>query len=198
MVVTMQQGFEWILFPLVGSIFRLSTYIIVYSIYICQLTLIFNVYLLFTRYLLYYQPNDYYVECLEGGNLNNQVVTVDFHRKKTEKPTETLNVHNSGNRSRVTNDQLRGRKHLTPDEIELICRCIRKKSRYPDRDELLVLVTFHHGFRAYEVCQTKWQHVQLRSMQMKVNRIKNGISTTQPIASKRELMLLRRLHRGQK
>lgn len=126
--------------------------------------------------------------------MSNQVVSVDFSKGKS---TETLKVDNSRNRSRVANDQLRGRRHLTPDEIELISQCIRKKSRYPDRDELMVLITFHHGYRATEICQLKWQHVQLKSMQIKVNRIKNGISTTQPIACKRELMLLRRLHRDQ-
>ena len=52
--------------------------------------------------------------------MNNQVVTVDFNKKNLKKVTETLNVENSRNRSRVANDELRGRKHLTPYEIKLI------------------------------------------------------------------------------
>ncbi|MFC1720105.1 tyrosine-type recombinase/integrase [Pseudomonadota bacterium] len=130
--------------------------------------------------------------------MNNQIVTVDFRRKNSEKMTETLKVDDLPNRSRTANDQARGRKHLSTEEVDRICKTLRKRSRYPDRDELMVLMTFFHGFRATEVCRTQWQHIQLRSMQLKVKRLKNGIDTTHPIANKRELMLLRRLHREQK
>jgi len=126
--------------------------------------------------------------------MKNQVVSVDFGKGKS---TETLKVGNSSNRSRVANDELRGRKHLTPVEIQEVCTAIRKHSRYPDRDELMVLAAFHHGLRVSELTRLQWQHVQLQSMQIKIKRLKNGIDTTHPVAHKRELLLFRRMYREQ-
>jgi integrase len=121
----------------------------------------------------------------------NQIVAVDFRKRES---TETLTVKN---RSRTANDEQRGRRHLTPQEVESICKTIRKQSRYADRDELMVLAAFHHGFRVSELTSVKWQHVDRKTGQLTVKRLKNGIDTQHPIADKRELMLLRRLHREQ-
>lgn len=60
-----------------------------------------------------------------------------------------------------------------------------------------MLLAFHHGLRVSELVDVKWQHLDLKSGQMSVKRMKNGIDTTHPISDKRELMLLRRLHREQ-
>ena len=124
--------------------------------------------------------------------MDNQVVSVDFSGGKS---TETLKVHHLPHRSRTVNDQLRGKRHLTPQEIAQICKSIRKGSRYPDRDELMVLMAFHHGLRVSELVDIKWQLIDLRSGQIAIKRLKNGIDTTHPISNKRELMLLRRIHR---
>jgi len=125
--------------------------------------------------------------------MKNQVVKVDF--KKT-KSTETLKVGISGNRSRVANDELRGKRHLTPDEIDQIIKVIRKKSRNPDRDELMVLMSFHHAFRVSELTNVKFQHIDMKSGQISVKRMKKGIDTLHPISDKRELMILRKIHRS--
>ena len=127
--------------------------------------------------------------------MNNQVVNVEFRKAKS---TETLKVNRLINRSRIANDQLRGKRHLNHQEIDLVCKTIRKKSRYAGRDELMVLMAFHHGFRVSELVDVKWQHIDLRSGQIVIRRLKNGIDTTHPISSKRELMLLRRIHKAQK
>jgi integrase len=124
----------------------------------------------------------------------SRVVAVDFRKGKS---TETLKVAKTANRSRVANDELRGKRHLNPQEVELICKSIRKDSRYPDRDELMVIVAFHHGFRVSELANLKWQHIDLKSGQVAVKRLKNGIDTLHPISDKRELLLLKRLHREQ-
>lgn len=126
--------------------------------------------------------------------MNNQVVSVDFGKGKS---TERLNVENSPNRSRVANDVSRGKRHLTDQEITDICKSIRKGSRYADRDELMVLLAFHHALRVSELVNVMWQHIDLRSGQISIKRLKNGINTMQPISDKRELMLLRRIHRNQ-
>lgn len=123
--------------------------------------------------------------------MSNQVVTVDFAKAES---TETLKVER---RSRSANDQLRGKRYLSPAEVQQICSAIRKSSRYPDRDEAMVLLAFHHGLRVSELVNAKWQHLDLKSGQFAVKRMKHGIDTTHPISDKRELMLLKRLHREQ-
>jgi integrase len=124
----------------------------------------------------------------------NQVVSVDFGKKKF---TERLKVGSAPNRSRVANDNLRGKRHLSEQEVMQICQAIRKGSRYPDRDELMVLIAFFHGLRLGELVNLKFQHLDLRSGQVSIKRLKNGIDTMHPISNKREFMLLRRIHRDQ-
>lgn len=126
--------------------------------------------------------------------MGNRVVAVDFRKGKS---TKTLKVSKATNRSRVANDELRGKRHLNPQEVERICKSIRKGSRYPDRDELMVIMAFHHGFRVGELVKLKWQHVGLKTGQVAIKRLKNGIDTQHPIADKRELLLLRRMHKDQ-
>ena len=124
----------------------------------------------------------------------NKVISVDFGRQES---TETLNVNKTANRSRAKNDELRGKRYLSSNEVEQICKLIRKQSRYPNRDELMVLTAFHHGLRVSELVNIKWQHIDMKAGQLAVKRLKNGIDTLHPISSKRELMLLRRLYKDQ-
>lgn len=126
--------------------------------------------------------------------MTNKVISVDFKRHDL---TETLKVDETTNRSRTQNDELRGKRYLSSSEVEQVCKVIRKESRYSDRDELMVLVAFHHGLRVSELVNVKWQHIDMKVGQLAVKRLKNGIDTLHPISSKRELMLLRRLHKDQ-
>jgi type 1 fimbriae regulatory protein FimB/type 1 fimbriae regulatory protein FimE len=120
----------------------------------------------------------------------NQVVTLDLKKAKL---TETWKVP----RSRKTNDELRGKRHLTPAEIRTVCKTLRQRSRHKDRDECMVLVAFHHGLRVSELTNIKWQHIDLKAGQIAIKRLKNGIDTVHPISDARELMLLKRLHQAQ-
>lgn len=124
----------------------------------------------------------------------NRMVEVDIKNRKT---TKILKVDKPANRTRAKNDELRGKRHLNTQEVDLVGQAIRASSRYADRDELMVLMAFHHGLRVGELVNLKWQHVNVKSTQVAVKRLKNGIDTTHPIAVKRELMLLRKLHKAQ-
>jgi type 1 fimbriae regulatory protein FimE len=126
--------------------------------------------------------------------MKNQVVSVEFSKAEI---TETLKVKRPANRSRLANDELRGKRHLTLDEVDQICKVIHRKSRNPGRNELMILMSFHHGFRVSELTSVKWQHIDLKSGQLSVRRMKNGIDTVHPISDKSELMLLKRIHREQ-
>ena len=110
-----------------------------------------------------------------------------------QKSTETLKVYN---RSRVANDEQRGRKHITTAELETICKVIKDSSRHPLRDELMTRMCFTHGLRVSELVALQWQHVNMKNRQLKVSRLKNGIPTTHPIVSKREIMLLNQLYKA--
>lgn len=120
----------------------------------------------------------------------NQVIKGDFRKAKT---TEMQKVYGG---SRKANDELRGKRHLTKSEIDRICKAIRKGSRHPDRDELMVLVAFYHGLRISELLNIKWQHIRLNDHQISIKRLKNGIDNVHPIVNKRELMLLRKAYKA--
>jgi len=122
--------------------------------------------------------------------MTNQLVTLDLKKAKL---TEMWKV----TRSRKTNDELRGKRHLTPGEIQVICKTLRHRSRHKDRDECMVLVAFHHGLRVSELTNIKWQHIDLKAGQISIKRLKNGIDTVHPISDARELMLLKRLPQAQ-
>lgn len=126
--------------------------------------------------------------------MKNQIVSIHFRKGKS---TETLKVRDSGNRSRTANDELRGKRHLTDQEVAKVCAAIHQHARYPERDELMVWMAFRHALRVSELVNAKWQHIDLKTGQIAVKRMKNGIDTQHPISDKRELLLLRRMHRTQ-
>ena len=110
---------------------------------------------------------------------------------RNKKSTVMLNV----NKSRSTNDEQRGKRHLTKDEMLSICKVIKKGSRYPVRDELMILMCFYHGLRVSELTSIRWQHINLKANTLQVKRKKGSIDTTHPIFEKRVLNLLNKMHR---
>lgn len=74
--------------------------------------------------------------------MTNQVLTGDFGNRKS---TVMWNVRDTGNCSRKSNDEKRGKRHLTKSEVLEICSTIKSNSRYSLRDELMVLMAFTTG-----------------------------------------------------
>jgi type 1 fimbriae regulatory protein FimB/type 1 fimbriae regulatory protein FimE len=94
---------------------------------------------------------------------------------------------------RPKNVELRTREHLTPDEVgELIGAA--KGNRYGHRDATMILLAFRHGLRAAEVCDLRWDQVDLKGGVLHVRRVKNGTPSTHPVQGD-ELRALRRLER---
>jgi type 1 fimbriae regulatory protein FimB/type 1 fimbriae regulatory protein FimE len=58
----------------------------------------------------------------------------------------------------------------------------------------MILIAFRHGLRPVEVCNLKWDSIDLASARMHVNRAKNGEPSTHPLSGV-ELRALRRLKR---
>jgi integrase len=94
---------------------------------------------------------------------------------------------------RPKNAEVRTREYLTEREVErLIDGC--RGSRWPHRDQTMILLAFRHGLRASEVCDLQWTQVDFAAATLAVTRAKHGTPSTHPLTG-RELRALRRLHR---
>ena len=94
---------------------------------------------------------------------------------------------------RPKNADVRTREYLTEREVErLIDGC--KGSRWPHRDQTMILLAFRHGLRAAELVTLRWDNVGLAHGKLHVNRVKNGLPSVHPLAGT-EIRALRRLKR---
>ena len=84
--------------------------------------------------------------------------------------------------------------HLLPDEVDALIKAAGQVGRHRLRDRTLILVAYRHGLRESELVGLKWDQINLKRVQMHVNRLKNGSPATHPIGGD-ELRLLRRLLR---
>jgi type 1 fimbriae regulatory protein FimB/type 1 fimbriae regulatory protein FimE len=96
---------------------------------------------------------------------------------------------------RPPNAKLRSREYLTADEVEKLIKAAKTGGRYGHRDATLILVAYHHGLRASEICDLKWSDVELgRHATLHVRRVKKGESGRHPIQRK-EIQALHELKR---
>ena len=94
---------------------------------------------------------------------------------------------------RKPNSETRDREHLTEAEVERLMKAAGK-NRYGHRDATMILIAFRHGLRPVEVCNLKWDSIDLAKARIHVNRAKNGEPSTHPLSGV-ELRALRRLKR---
>lgn len=99
-------------------------------------------------------------------------------------------------RTRSDNDEARGRKYLTRDEVRQLIRVARKGKRNGLRDALMVRLAFEHGLRVSELVGLKWQALNFGEQTITVTRAKGSISGTHPLQGD-TLRDLRRYHREQ-
>jgi len=64
---------------------------------------------------------------------------------------------------RPTNAKVRNREHLTPAEVEALAQAARTRGRYGHRDALAIRMTARHGFRVSELCELRWDQIDLRA-----------------------------------
>jgi type 1 fimbriae regulatory protein FimB/type 1 fimbriae regulatory protein FimE len=98
---------------------------------------------------------------------------------------------------RKPNSEYRKREHLTPTEVAKLIEAA-KSNRYGQRDAVMILVAYRHGFRASEVCDLEWSAIDFARAEMHVFRKKSGKPSTHPIRGDelRELRKLRRASTG--
>lgn len=85
---------------------------------------------------------------------------------------------------------------VTQKEIETL-RKSAKETRYPVRNELLVLMLYRHGLRESELCNLKLNWLDLDHAKIHIRRLKGSVDFSHPIAGD-ELRLLRRYLRDRK
>ncbi|MDK8874741.1 MULTISPECIES: tyrosine-type recombinase/integrase [Paracoccus] len=85
---------------------------------------------------------------------------------------------------------LRRRDYLTPDEVKRLLAAARS-GRHAARDHLMLLLIYRHGLRVSELIALRRTDLDLTSGQLWVQRLKRGLSTSQPLAGD-ELRALRR------
>lgn len=72
------------------------------------------------------------------------------------------------------------KKHLTESELEALLKGA-SKTRYPARNQAIILVMFWHGLRASELCRLQTSDLDLKHGRLFVRRLKNGLSATHPV-----------------
>src|SRR5215475_10266160 len=86
------------------------------------------------------------------------------------------------------------RRYLIQREIERLMDRARKHGRHGHRDATMILVAYRHGLRASEVCNLRWQQIELSEGRLHVHRVKSGIPSVHPIRGD-EMRALRKLRR---
>jgi integrase len=89
------------------------------------------------------------------------------------------------------------RQWFTAAEIDKLMTTARKHGRHGNRNALMVLLGFVHGFRASELCRLKWSDIDWSRGLIHCRRVKNGINTDHPLTG-RELRGLRKLKNDQR
>ena len=82
------------------------------------------------------------------------------------------------------------RKHLTLLEVDRLLAATKDNPRTGLRDRCLILLMFRHGLRVTEACAMRMDQVDLESKILQVQRLKGGLSTTQPLRTE-EIRLLK-------
>jgi integrase len=86
-----------------------------------------------------------------------------------------------------------GHRYLTPEQVAALIKAART-NRHGVRDALMISLAYHHGLRASELVDLRWNAIDWRRADIAVNRLKNGKDTRQPLDGN-DLRALRALHR---
>lgn len=90
---------------------------------------------------------------------------------------------------RKNNESYRGREHLFLHEIKSLIYLAETggktsaKDKNRIRDQLIILLLFHHGLRTEELCLLRWDAIDWTNNEIFINRVKGSISNTHPFVS---------------
>jgi integrase len=86
-----------------------------------------------------------------------------------------------------------GHRYLTPEQVAALVKAART-NRHGLRDALMISLAYHHGLRASELVDLRWNAVDWKRADVAVTRLKNGKDTRQPLDGN-DLRTLRALYR---
>lgn len=92
------------------------------------------------------------------------------------------------------NHHEKGRLFLSNDEIETLLKA-SKKSRYPTRNHLMLLMMYRHGLRVSELINLRIKDVNLNRNRIWIKRLKNGLSVEHPIQGDEQRAIKRYLRK---
>lgn len=93
------------------------------------------------------------------------------------------------------NRKVEKRTFLSSQEVSQLLAAA-KKSRYPLRDQALILLTFRHGLRASEAVNLSWDQIDMKGHTVHVSRLKGSDPSIHTLEAD-EHKLLKRLKEGQ-
>src|SRR5207244_2192766 len=74
----------------------------------------------------------------------------------------------------LPNAAYRSREYLTPTEMDALLEAARKM-RHGHRDATMLLIAYRHGFRASEICDLRWDQIDMDQARLHVKRVKRGM-----------------------
>jgi integrase len=86
------------------------------------------------------------------------------------------------------------RRHLRPEEAAKLIAAAGKRGRYPERDRLLVRLSYRHGLRASEAVGLLWDSFDLEGGTLTISRAKGGRASTHTVA-RDDLSALRKMRK---
>lgn len=79
------------------------------------------------------------------------------------------------------NEDVLAREEVRLDELERLIAAASCVGRYPQRDELLLLMMYHHGLRVCEATKVRWSDIDWEMAHIHIKRMKRGKPATHPI-----------------
>ena len=75
---------------------------------------------------------------------------------------------------RKKNEEVRSREYLTPDEMEKLLTAAKKTGRLAHRNYTAILLAYNHGLRNSELCNLRWESVDLNRGTIYVSSFPKG------------------------
>lgn len=95
---------------------------------------------------------------------------------------------------KVWDREVKDRRHLREDEARRLIEAAGRRGRNPNRDKLLVRLTYRFGLRASEAVGLRWDAIDLDGGTMLIKRSKKGAAFSHQI-QRDDLGALRKLQR---
>ena len=116
--------------------------------------------------------------------------------------SNVIKITESGNlpiRTTTNKDKRPRGEYLNDQEVEQFIKALRKVSRYPDRDECIVRMMYHHALRGSEALKLRWDQIEFgRTPRIHVKRLKGSLDSVHPIEQRRLLGLLMKLSKDER